>query len=289
MIRSYALVIMDKQDKIIDRFNLDLVTNPTGNGFELKLSTISTDLEDIVTRVVQKKPTINMTINQVKNGYLQANILANWIQKYSTADSQMFLEYNDTKVVKYCGGKVTKLTKTEKDEYKDLAQDLTFTMTTPFFEKKENTIKIQVSSVGKSYPFKYPYSYGKNVVKNNEIENPYIHEVPLIVSIKGTIDNPTIDLFDENGNNYNRVQFNNLTIEQDEKLVINSAQKKIYKVNIDENGNEIAGTEVDFRPQVNPEKDSYLLAQRGITTISINTNDSGDGFELIGSWRQYTL
>lgn len=282
MIRSYALVIMDKQDKIVDRFNLDLVTNPTGNGFELELSTIATDIEDVITKVTQKKPTINMTVHSVKNGYLQSNILTNWIQKYSTTDSQMFLEYNDTKITKYCCGKVTRLTKTEKNEYRELAQDLTFTMTTPFFVKKENTITIQVSSVGKKYPFKYPYQYGKNIVENNEIDNPYILEVPVIIIIDGAIDNPTIDLFDENGERYSRVQFDGITISEGEQLVINSAQKKIFKINAD-------GSETDFRPEVSPEFDTYLLAHRGTTTISININDSGGGFKLTGGWRQYTL
>ena len=282
MIREYALVIMNNQDQIIDRYDLDLVTAPTGNGFQLELSTIATDIEDVITKVVQKKPTITMTVHLIKNGYSQSNILTNWIQKYSTADTNMFLEYNDTTTIKYCGGKVTSLTKTEKDEYKDLAQDLTFTMTTPFFIKRENTITIQVSSVGKKYAFKYPYQYGKNVVENNEIENPYILDVPVIVTIDGAIDNPMIDLFDENGERYSRVQFDGVTIAQSEQLVINSAQKKIIKINID-------GSETDYRPEVNPEFDTYLLAKRGTTTILINTIDSDTGFKLRGSWRQYTL
>lgn len=282
MIREYALVIMNNQDQIIDRYNLDLVTAPTGNGFQLELSTIATDIEDVITKVVQKKPTINMTVHLVKNGYSQSNILTNWIQKYSTADSKMFLEYNDTVITKYCGGKVTSLTKTEKDEYKDLAQDLTFTMSTPFFIKRENTITIQVASVGKKYAFKYPYSYGKNVVENNEIDNPYILDVPVIITIDGAIDNPTIDLLNENGDRYSRVQFDGITIAEGESLIINSAQKKIYKINTD-------GSETDFRPEVNPEFDTYLLAHRGTTTISINTNDTSTGFKLTGSWRQYTL
>lgn len=282
MIRGYALVVMNNQDEIIDRYNLDLVTAPTGNGFQLELSTISSDIEDIITKVVQKKPTINMTVHQVKNGYMQSNVLTNWIQKYSTTDSNMFLEYNDTTTIKYCGGKVTSLIKTEKDEYKDLAQDLTFTMTTPFFVKKENTITIQVSSVGKKYPFKYPYQYGKNIVENNQITNPYIQDVPITITIDGAIDNPTIDLLDEEGNRYSRVQFDGITIATGEILVINSAQKKIFKINLD-------GTQTDYRPEVSPEFDTYLLAHRGTTTISINTNDSGEGFKLTGGWRQYTL
>ena len=282
MIRGYALVVMNNQDEIIDRYNLDLVTAPTGNGFQLELSTIATDIEDVITKVTQTKPTINMTVHQVKNGYMQSNVLTNWIQKYSTTDSNMFLEYNDTVTTKYCGGKVTSLTKTEKDEYKDLAQDLTFTMTTPFFVKKENTITIQVSSVGKKYPFKYPYQYGKNIVENNQINNPYIQDVPITITIDGAIDNPTIDLIDEEGNRYSRVQFDGITIATGETLVINSAQKKIFKINLD-------GTQTDYRPEVSPEFDTYLLAHRGITTISINTNDSGEGFKLTGGWRQYTL
>ena len=282
MIREYALVVMNNQDQIIDRFNLDLITAPTGNGFQLELSTIATDIEDVITKVVQKKPTITMTVHLIKNGYSQSNVLTNWIQKYSTADTNMFLEYNDTTTIKYCGGKVTSLTKTEKDEYKDLAQDLTFTMTTPFFVKKENTITIQVSSVGKKYPFKYPYQYGKNIVENNQINNPYIQNVPITITIDGAIDNPTIDLFDEEGNRYSRVQFDGTTIATGETLVINSAQKKIFKINID-------GTQTDYRPEVSPEFDTYLLAHRGTTTITINTNDSSTGFKLTGSWRQYTL
>ena len=281
MIRGYALVVMDNQDKIIDRYNLELITAPTGNGFQLELSTISSDIEDIITKVVQKKATINMTVHQVTNGYLQSNVLTSWIQKYSTADVNMFLEYNDTKTIKYCGGKVTSLTKTEKDEYKDLAQDLTFTMATPFFVKKENTITIQVSSIGKKYPFKYPYQYGKNIVENNQINNPYIQNVPITITIDGAIDNPTIDLFDEEGNRYSRVQFDGTTIATGETLVINSAQKKIFKINID-------GTQTDYRPEVSPEFDTYLLAHRGTTTITINTNDSGTGIKLTGSWRQDT-
>ena len=282
MIRGYALVVMDNQDKIIDRYNLDLVTAPTGNGFQLELSTIATNIEDIITKVVQKKATITMTVHLIKNGYSQSNILTNWIQKYSTADTNMFLEYNDTTTIKYCSGKVTSLTKTEKDEYKDLAQDLTFTMSSPFFTKKENIITIQVSGVGKKYAFRYPYQYGKNIVKYNEIENQYIFDVPVIVTIDGAITNPTIDLLDENNNTYARVRFLNTIILKNEKLIINSIKKKIYKIDINNN-------RIDYTPKIDPQYDSFIMAKHGISKISINTDDSGEGFKLTGSWRQYTL
>lgn len=280
--RSYALVVLDKEDKIIDRYNLDIVTNPTENGFKLNLSLISTDIEDIITKVTQQKNIIKFTVYHHNNSYTKSNILANWIQKYSTANYKMALEYNDTKIIRYCEGKVVSLTKTELDEYKNLAQDLQFQQTTPYFIKQENTITIQVSSVGKSYPYRYPYSYGANLVENNEIDNPYFLDIPLIITINGAITNPTIDLLDEFGDRYSRVKFDGVTIMQSETLIINSAQRKIIKVLED-------GTEEDYVPEVSPDEDTFLRAKSGISKISVNTNDSAEGFKLTGGWRQYTL
>lgn len=286
MIRSYALVIMNKQDEIIDRYPLELVTNPTGNGFKLKISTISSDIDDIITKVVQEKLKINMVVNHVNNAYNKANTLTSWIQNYSTIESAMFLEYNDGTIIRYCGGKVTSLDKTEKDTFGTLAQKLEFTMTTPFFVKKENTIIFQLSTEGKRYPFKYPFAYGEQKIENNNIDNPYILETPLVITIYGAITNPTIKLLDENNNVYNEVSFGTaeepIILLKNERIVINSAQKKIYKILENE-------TEIDFKPEVNPSYDTYLLAKRGKSIVSINQNDTAEGFKLIGSWRQYIL
>lgn len=283
--RKYALVVLDRQDQIIDRFELELITNPTGNGFKLNLSTISSDIEDIITKVVQAKSVIKFTINQHNNGYSKSNLLVNWIQKYSTAKYKMALEYNDNNFIRYCEGKVTSLTKTEKNEYNILAQELEFTQTTPYFIKRENTITIELSTSGKSYDYSYPYSYGANKVENNLIDNPYILDVPLIITIDGAITNPKIMLLDENGNIYNRVYFGTIeepiVINQGEQLIINSAQRKIYKV--------ANGVEIDFRPEVSPQYDTFLRAKSGISSIAINEDDTAEGFKLIGGWRQYTL
>ena len=280
--RKYALVILNSIDKIIDRYNLDIITNPSGNGFKLNLSTISSDIEDIITKVVQQKSIIKFTINQHQNSYLKANSLASWIQKYSVAKYTMALEYDDGNIIKYCEGKVTNLGKTEMDEFKNLAQDFEFTQTTPFFVKRENLITIQVSNVGKSYPFKYPYNYGANIVENNEIDNPYILDVPLIVTINGAIGNPNISLLDENGNSYNRVRFSDLNLLKGEQLVINSAQRKIIKIFED-------GTEEDYAPEVDANYDTFLRAKTGLSFLSINTEETLEGFKLTGGWRQYTL
>lgn len=282
MIRKYALVILDKQDKIIDRYNLDLVTAPTDNGFTLNLSTISSDIEDIITKVVQKKQIITMNVIQYLNAYNKTNVLANWIQKYSTAQYRMCLEYNDTTQIKYCEGKVTGLTKGEKDEYGEIIQKLSFTMATPYFIKQEKSINIKLSSVGKSYPYTYPYSYGTSKIENNEINNIYILDIPLIITITGAISNPTISLVDENNKTYNTVKFTNFTLNQNEQLVINSAQRKIYKI-------DAKGVETDMSAETDPSYDTFLRAKDGFSKIIVNIADASTGFKLTGGWRQYTL
>ena len=281
MIRKYALVIFDKQDKIVDRYNLDLITEPTDNGFALNLSTISSDIEDIITKVVQKKQIITMNVIQYLNAYTKTNILSNWIQKYSTAGYRMCLEYNDTTQTRYCEGKVTSLTKSEKDEYGEIVQKLSFTMATPYFIKQEQTINIQISSIGKKYPYKYPYSYSTSKVENNEINNIYILDIPLIVTIDGAIANPTISLVDENNEVYNTVKFSDFTLAKGEQLVINSAQRKIYKI--------VNGVETDMSAETDPTHDTFLRAKNGLSKIIVNIDDASDGFKLTGGWRQYTL
>lgn len=281
--RKYALVIFDDYDTIIDRFNLDLVTNPTGNGFKLKMSLIEGDVEDIITKVVQEKSSIKFTVNQHLNPYQKSITLKNWIQKYTKPEYVMVLEYDDgIGEVHYVEGKVVLLSKSELDEYGVLAQDFEFKPTTPSFVKRENIITIQKSSTGKSYPFRYPYCYGKSEVTNNSIENVYVADVPILLRVNGAIQNPTFDLLDENGDSYSRVQFNNVVVSTGETLVINSAQRKIFKIGID-------GRKVDFVPEVNPSFDTFLRAQSGKSTLSVNLGDTADGFLLKGSWRQYTL
>lgn len=282
MIRAYALVILDKQDKIIDRFNLPLVTNPTENGFKLSLSKISSDIEDIITKVVQQKTVKKFNVIQYQNSYEKSSVLSNWIQKYSKTDFRMALEYNDTNLIKYCEGKVTSLDKTEKDEYGVLTQAMEFTPVTPYFLKQENALILKSSSVGKKYPYKYPYMYGTSIVENNEVDNPYLYDIPVIITLTGPIEHPAVSLADENDESYAKVSFPNIDLAQGEKLVINSAQRKIYKIATN-------GTETDYVPEVDPQFDTFLRARSGISKLIVNTPDAGIGFSLVGGWRQYVL
>ncbi len=280
MVRNFALVVLDLQDKIIDRYNLGLVQNPSGLGFKLGLSAIETEDENVITKVKHQKQVIQMDVVE-DNGYSQANSLAGWIQQYSTTDHTMALEYNDTQFNRYYVGKVVELTKTERQYYNTLIQKLTFETTSNSFLIKENTLIYKPLSYGKRYPFSYPYSYGGKSVTNNEIFNKYLKEIPITITITGALDKPLIQLLDENGNVYTRVEFEE-ELKDSETLIINSAQKKIYKKDVN-------GNLEDWTPYVNPQWDTYLLAKRGKSTISVNDYAGGTNFSLVGGWREYLL
>ena len=278
--RKVAFVVFDIDNSIIDRFNLDLITDINGVGFKLKLSTIDGDIESIVTKVVQDKQEVKFKIHFVNRAYEKSTVLEQWIEKYSTTSKRMALEYTDGVRRRYTEGKVISLSKTEKDEYNQLVRECAFKPLTPFFSNIENTIKIKVAAVGKSYPYRYPYSYGKNVVENNEINNPYILDVPVTVKITGGLYEPTILLLDENDTEYSRIKFTGLTLSEGQYLIINSAERKIWFFN---------GVELqDYTAETDPSYDTFLRAKSGKSKISINLNTSDTG-ELTGSWRQYGL
>ncbi len=287
--RKFALVILDIEDKILDRYNLDFVTAPQNLGYELTLSTIQGEVEDTVTKIDQKKLVISFTVNQYQYAYEKANALVFWMQGYSRPEYTMALEYDDGTIVRYCCGFGTMVDKNELDQSRNLPLKFNFTQTTPFFVKRDNTIKIQVSAKGKSYPFKYPYSYGRNLIENNEIDNKYIKDVPVIVTIDGAIDTTNgiwaIELVKENGDSYTPQQM----VAFDENLpagsqvIINSAQKKIYK--------KTNGVITDYKHHVSPLYDTYLRAGNGKSKLKVLNmiTSTGTGFMVSGSWREYRL
>lgn len=280
--RKAAFVVFDIDNSILDRLNLDLITDISGVGFKLKLSTIDGDIESIVTKVVQDKQEIKFKIHLINRPYEQSSILEQWLEKYSKTSARMALEYSDGTQKRYAEGKVVSLTKTEKDEYGQLVREMSFRPLTPFFSNIENRITIRVAAVGKSYPFRYPYSYGLNKVTNNEINNPYILDVPVTVKLTGSVYEPTVYLLNEDGQEYSRVTFPGITLTSDDYIIINSAERKIYHY-------DLAGGLKDYSAFTDPSQDTFLRAQSGVSRIMTNLIAGTDTGELTGSWRQYGL
>lgn len=282
--RKFAFVVFDADNTILERFPLDKVTAPSGLGWKIKLTKLEGDVVDTITKVAQEKQTVKLTINFIDRAYERYNILSQWLQKYSRVDEHIALEYDDGTQARYVEGKVTEFSKAEKDEYGRLSCSVNFTPLTPFFVNIERKITITISSKGKSYPFKYPYCYGKNKVENDEINNPYIAPVPVTVTIHGSVSNPRVALVvdEENKDNaYCSVSFPDITLHDGQSIIINSARRKIYF-------NDGSGNLVDYSAKTDPTEDTFLFAESGISRISIKFDPSDTG-SFAGSWRQYGL
>lgn len=266
------------QDQIADRYNLDFVTDPQGLGYKLDMAVLNGDTSDTITKIKQARNTITFTVNNNEMAYKKANALVLWLQGYSRPEYVMALEYDDGEIVRYCEGLATEDDRTELDAFRNLPLRFKFTQTSGFFVKRENTITIATTAVGKTYPHTYPYSYGRSEVQNNDIQNNYITKIPLIIKIEGAIANPRVELYDEQNQVYNRVQVN-VILHDDDELIINSAQKKIYKIS--------NGVAEDCVPDVDPQYSKFLSAKIGYSKIGFNS--TGTSAVLTGGWREYRL
>ena len=283
-IRKFALVIVDDFDKEIDRFNLDYADTPRNLGFELEFTTLESRLTTYFTSAREKKLATTLNLNFIRpNAYEKANAFKRFVQKYT--NKRMIFEYNDTtSEIKNWEGKIQKFQQDEKDQFGTLICPISFLPGTPKYIRKDNVITIRPATTGKSYPFKYPYSYGRSTIENNILINNYFDEIPLRITIYGAINNPQISLQDiDTGEVYSTVRFENLYIAEEEELIIDAIQSKVL---IKRNG--IVSSAYDYLSK-DASLDSFLYAKANATSkviISLNPSESG---YLKASYRQYTL
>ena len=283
-IRKFALVIVDDFDKEIDRFNLDYADTPKNLGFELEFTTLESRLTTYFTSAREKKLATTLNLNFINpNAYEKANAFKRFVQKYT--NKRMVFEYNDTtSEIKNWEGKIQKFGQDELNNFKSLVCPISFLPGTPKYIRKDNVITIRTATTGKSYPYKYTYSYGKSTIENNIINNNYFDEIPLRVTIFGSMNNPQISLHDINTNEvYSTVRFENLYVAEGEELIIDAIQSKVL---IKRNGVFVSAYDYIAKDE---DLDSFLLARANTTSkviMSLNPTESG---YLKASYRQYTL
>lgn len=283
-IRSFAIVIVDDFDREIDRFNLDYADTPKNLGFELEFTTLESRLTTYFTSAREKRLPTTLNLNFLPpNAYHKVNAFKQFVQKYTTA--RMIFEYYDTtSEVKNWEGKVQKLGQEELTDWGGLVCPISFLPGTPKYIRKDNTISIVQSSTGKSYPFKYPYSYGRSLAENNIIHNTYFDELPLRVTLYGYMTNPQVMLQDDLTEEiYSTVRFDGLTIAEGDHLIIDAIQSKVllYHNGVYTSAYDYISKEADL--------DSFLYARANCTSkVVINLSPVETGY-LRASYRQYTL
>lgn len=282
-IRKFALVVVDDFDTEIDRFNLDYAETPRNLGFEMEFTTLESRLTTYFTSAREKKIATTLNLNFLPpNAYSKVNNLKRFVQKYM--NQRMVFEYDDTTETKNWEGKVQKISQEELADWGGLVCSMSFIPGTPKYIKKDNTIKIQYSDVGKSYPFKYPYTYGSNIVENNVIDNSYFDEIPLRVTLHGYLTNPQISLVDENtGDVYSIIRFENLVVRENERLIIDAIRSKVL---LYRGGQYLSA--YDFVSKKS-NLDSFLHAKGNTVSKLLTTLSPLESGYLVASYRQYTL
>lgn len=282
-IRSFAIVIVDDFDREIDRFPLDYADTPKNLGFELEFTTLESRLTTYFTSAREKKLPTTLNLNFLPpKAYEKANKFKQFVQRYT--NSRMVFEYYDTNEIKNWEGKVQKFGQDELTDWGGLVCPISFLPGTPKYIRRDNTISIQYSSIGKSYPLKYPYSYGYSTISNNVIINNYFDEIPLRVTLYGYMTNPQVMLQDmQTGEIYSTVRFEGLTINEGEHVVIDAIQSKvlIYRNGVYSSAYDYISKQADLN--------SFLYAKASCTScVNINLSPSETGY-LKASYRQYTL
>lgn len=285
-IRSFVLVIVDDLDNEIDRYPLEYVDTPKNLGFEMQFTTIESRLTTLFTSVREKKLPTTLNINFLPpEAYQKANRFKNFVQRYM--NRRMVLEYNDTVQIKSWEGKVQKFGQEELTEWGGLVCPISFLPATPKYIKKDNTILIQFSPEGKRYPFKYPYYYGYSLIRNNVIENTYFDEIPLRVTLHGPMYSPRVALSEvrEDGSReiYSAVQFDGLTINEGEHVIIDAIQSKVllYRDGKYTSAYDYVDKSTDL--------DVFLHAKGDVVSeVTVNLTPEDTGY-LTASYRQYTL
>lgn len=282
-VRKFALVIVDDFDNEIDRFNLDYADTPKNLGFELEFTTLESRLTTYFTSAREKKVNTGLNLNFIPpRAYDKLNAFKRFVQRYT--NKRMLFEYNDTTEVKNWEGKIQKLGQEELQDWGGLVCPISFTPGTPKYIRKDNTISIKYATKGKSYPLSYPYSYGKNLMENNLIDNTYFDEIPLRVILYGRMSDIQVSLYDEESQEaYSTVRFEDLELRESEHLIIDAIQSKVL---LWRDGK--YSSAYDYLSK-DPRFDSFLLAAgntRSKLLVSLNSQESG---YLRASYRQYTL
>lgn len=283
-VRSFAIVIVDDFDREIDRFNLDYADTPKNLGFELEFTTLESRLTTYFTSAREKRIPTTLNLNFLPpNAYQKLNYFKQFVQKYTT--NRMVFEYYDTTAeIKNWEGKVQKLGQEELTDWGGLVCPISFLPGTPKYIRKDNTISIFQSSTGKSYPFKYPYCYGRSLSENNIITNTYFDEIPLRVTLYGYMTDPQVSLQDMfTGEVYSTVRLDGITVLEGDHLVIDAIQSKVLLYH---NG---AYTSAYDYVSKQSDLDSFLYARENCTSkVIINLSPAETGY-LKASYRQYTL
>lgn len=276
--RGFEFHVYSDNMNLLDKFNLDLVTSPSGLGFAQQVTVIQGETVDYIVKRALRKQDIKLTIEfEEPNSYTKVNALRSWLAEH--INDKLVLYYNDTERERLMDIYVKEYQVTEiVTNFNSIP--VTLTPLSPFYRRGSQKTTVTQLGNSKQYPYQYPYSYGGTSLENKELNNTYFAKIPLFVKIYGNVTYPMILLKDENDNTYSTVSFPQLIIGEGQYLIIDAVNSRILLFNGVE--------EVDYYNYVDKQHDSFLFAQPGKTIIDANFSTTDTGYIEI-TYTQYIV
>lgn len=267
MRRNFKLIAYLRiTDSLVDEFNLDRVTSPSGIGFKQKVTVQETETVDYVVSQVIKKKSIKLQVSFIEpEAYAQAESFQLWLGKYlDLAKYRLTLQYDN--------GLNERIVDVYIEDYelinleaRVVSIQLTLQPLTPNYLPTRTIVTIVNSTTNKEYPYSYPYQYGGGTLEGNSINNQFIAAVPTIVTFRGKIVDPECSLIDENNNAYTTVKFTGMTLLAGQKLVVDGINQRITFF-----ATEDATEGVDYFNEIDKTEDTFLRVKPGVSTVAVN-------------------
>ena len=244
------------------------------------LSTVEFDVLDLNTR---ESITTNGAVNRPTIDFMLYPSGLGFEQEISVVEGNRFSRYNDLEkyrirfsfelngVRRYVEVSIIALEPQGRDG-RFVSANLTLQPLSPFYEDVYSSSIITDSQNGKIYPYKYPYSYGGgSFTDENVIENNFIKDIPLRITLKGPMTTPYASISyatdnEEVGETYGSVRFEaSVSLLENESIVIDAFTNRIYKESLGTAGIKI---QTDLFDLVDKRYQSFLFAKPGNSKIS---------------------
>lgn len=271
MRRQFRLIAYSKAtNEQVSEYLLQRVTQPKGLGFKQKIVVQETDTVDYVVKQSIEKKTIKLQVHFLgPEGYAQADAFIQWLGTY--INIKLF-----KLALQYTSGYSDRFVDVYIQDYElgtqeagDTPVDLQIKPLSPSYVKSNKLVTISNSSSNKQYPYTYPYTYGGGTLTDGVIVNNFIASVPLRVTLRGRIVNPTVSLEDEDGNTYATIRFNGMTLAAGQKLVVDGINQRITLYT-----SENATEGIDYFNEIDKTLDTFLMAKPGVSAVVANLDQN---------------
>ena len=263
----------------------DFISVPSGLGFSQDVNIVQGDTIDYVLDQVIKKKNIKLTVYfKGTRAYAKYKDLSTWFGRYNDLNKyRIRFSYLLNEVRRYVEVCLIDLEIKGRDG-NFVSAELTLQPLSPFYEDVYTSIIVTDSENGKIYPYRYPYNYGGGAyVDANTINNDFIKEIPLMITLNGPMATPYVNILEivdgVLGETYGRVQFNDsVSLKKGEQIVIDAFSNRIYKLS--KNSGTGVTTQEDLFDAVNKNYQAFLYAKPGMSRIASSLDDASSSCEV---------